>query len=349
MRYKHLDVAKGITLIFILMAHSCGFPFGLTGYCISYFVSLFFVVSGYLQKDVFVDREYICRRFRKIIVPYFTYNLLIWMIYIFWKGFENFEEVIWAIVGIFYSTYCLFFPIETENNIFFFRIENNPTWFLTAFFFANLFFGLYVRYCTKTIEKTIVFILFIVITQILYYCPVFFPWNIDKAFIGANFMIFGYELKKYNWMEKETKARKYIFLILLTILYKLLVDFNPGMSLATREYGCQGIYSAGLYLVTGIAGSLLCMWYSKLISEIPCVGTMFAIVGKESLVIMAMHLIIFRIFDQILQHRQPQQFGDFYYWFFSIFRIGVTCMIIIGVTYGIRYVRAGKTQEICRH
>lgn len=41
MRYKYLDVAKGITLTFVMMAHSCWFPYGIELYCTPYFVAFF--------------------------------------------------------------------------------------------------------------------------------------------------------------------------------------------------------------------------------------------------------------------------------------------------------------------
>ncbi|MCI8984421.1 MAG: acyltransferase [Lachnospiraceae bacterium] len=345
MRYKYLDVAKGITLVFILMAHSCGFPFGIGVYCASYFVSFFFVTSGYLQKDIKPNREYIYKRFCRIIIPYFGYNLLIFLIYTIWNGFASMQDAVKAAVGVAYSSYCLYFPIETENNIFFFQIKNNPTWFLTAFFCANLLFLFYVRYCTKAIDKIIIFLLFIVITQILYYCPVFLPWNIDKAFIGADFIIFGYELGMHSEGIKRFGVKECTFLLFLLILYKILIDYNPGISLSTREYGAHGVFSVCMCLIIGVIGSIICTLYSWLINKIPCVGTLFALIGKESLAIMSMHLILFYIFDQIMELIMYNEHIHRYYWGISIFRIWITCMIILGASYGVQYIKARKKRK----
>lgn len=342
MRYKHLDVAKGISLIFIMMGHSCGFPLGIDRYCVAYFVALFFVISGYLQKDVRPDSGYISRRFRKIIIPYFVYNLLIYIIYTMWKGFASLQDALEAVAGIFYSSHCLYFPIETENNIFFFQIENNPTWFLTAFFCASMAFLFYVRYGTKIGYKITVFVLFAVVTQALYYCPIFLPWGMDKAFIGADFMILGYELKKIDWQKIHPKWKQYAGMLCLLALYKILVDFNPGIGLSTREYGCRGVFSVGLCLLIGTVGSVVCMWGSRLIGIVPCIGTIFALVGKESLAIMAMHLIVFRIFDQILQRWLPQGAAGWHYWLVAFGRIAITCAIIIGMAYVVRYAKERK-------
>lgn len=342
MRYKYLDVAKGITLIFIMMGHSCGFPLGVDNYCASYFVALFFVVSGYLQKDVTPDMAYIRKRFKKIIIPYFIYNLLIYMIYIAWKGFDNLKDALYAAVGILYSSHCLYFPIETENNIFFFRIENDPTWFLTAFFCASIAFLFYVKYGTKIGYKITIFVLFAVVTQVLYYCPVFLPWGMDKAFIGADFMILGYELRKTDWQKVQSKWKQYASMFCLLVLYKILTDFNPGIGLSIREYGCRGMFSVGLCLLIGTAGSIVCMWGSRFISMIPCIGTILALIGKEALAIMAMHLIIFRIYDQMLQRWLLQEATGWQYWLAAFARIAVTCAVIIGAAYIVRYAKGRK-------
>ncbi len=330
MRYKYLDVAKGITLTFILMAHSCWFPLGIDRYCTAYFVALFFVVSGYLQKDVIPDKHYICSRFRKIIIPYFAYNFLIYIIYMIWKGFDTPLDALRAAAGIVYSTHCLYFPITTENNVFFFLVQNDPTWFLTTFFCASLFFCLYLRWGRKTRNKIVIFVLFAAITQAMYWLPIFLPWGFDKAFICADFMIAGYEFRRFRIDKTVAGWKEYTGMFCVLILYKFLTDYNLGIGLSTRQYGCCGIFSVGLCLCIGFTGSVFCMWGSNFISKIPGVGTVFAMIGRESLAIMALHLIVFRIFDEVLQEWRPIDMTGSYYWYFAFVRIAVACAIIIG-------------------
>lgn len=182
------------------------------------------------------------------------------------------------------------------------------------------------------------------ITQALYWSLIFLPWGLDKAFIGADFMILGYEMKKIKWQRTEAKWKEYVGMFGLLMLYKILADFNLGIGLSVREYGCRGIFSVWLCLLVGITGSAFCMWGCDFISKIPFVGTVFAFVGKESLAIMAMHMITFRIYDEVLEQILPRETGNWYYWCFSFGRIAITCAIIIGVTYAVRYAKA----KICK-
>ncbi len=346
MRYKYLDVAKGITLLFVLMAHGCGFPFGLGSYCTAYFMALFFLISGYNQKNVELNRTCIDRRIKKIVFPYFTYNLLIYFIYAVWEGFEDIQDAWLAVKGIFYSSYCLYYPINTENNVFFYCIENNATWFLTAFFCSNIVFLFYMKYCKRVSCKIITILLFLVLTQILYYCPIFLPWNIDKAFIGAAFMIAGHEMKEKNIINIRNRWHKILWTILSVILYIFLVNINPGINLATREYGRFGGISAWIYFVIGVVGSLLCIWGSEIISRIPLLGRMLAELGREALAVMAMHLILYRIFDKMFLSKFFFEYGSIYYWGIAVLRILSVCMVIIGVVHGVQSIRKGRTKKI---
>lgn len=346
-RYRHLDIAKGISLIFIMMAHSCGFPFGLGSVCTAYFVAIFFIISGYLQTDKYSMEEFVIRRFHKIIYPYFVYNFIILIIYAFWHKFESVKELALAIGGIIYSNYCLYYPIQREDNLFFYRIENNPTWFLTAFFCANILFVFYLKFCRKSIYKVLVLLLCVVLTQLLSYFPLFLPWNADKAFIGAAFMILGYELKKMDILDCSFSIRGLMVMGLVSALvYGGLIMINPGVSMATREYGRYKIMGAALYLFIGLSGTVVCIVISKFLEYIWGVGTILAAIGKEGLAVMSLHLIFFRIFDDTIL-KGNQGFGFIQsYWVIAAVRIGFTVGIIMILLYGRRYVRRRRQSKV---
>lgn len=342
-RYQHLDIARGISLLFILMAHSCGFPFIEGKYIITYFVAIFFVVSGYLQSDKYSVILLFKKRVCKILIPYFTYNFLILFIYSIWHGFQTIKEFLLAIAGIFYSSYCLYYPVETENNILFFRIGNDPLWFLTAFFCANVLFIFYLKYCTEIVKKIIFFVLCILLAQALTYLPFFLPWNADKAFIGVSWMIWGYELKNTNITNKfnyQPVIIKLLTACLIIFTYITIVNFNPAVNLSLRAYGENGIFSAVLFVIAGFAGSLICVLISKLITYAPFISTLFAAIGREGLAIMSMHLILFRILDSMILTKVGDNLeSTLFYWLIAMLRIVISIGIIMAGIYGGRYVK----------
>ena len=341
MRYKHLDIVKGISLIFILMSHSCGFPYNISRFFISYFVPIFFIVSGYLQVDKYSTKEFVSRRVHKLIFPYFGYNFLILVIYYFWHGFNSLKEFLLAIIGIFYSNYCLYYPIGAEFNIFFYRIENSPTWFLTTFFCANILFLIYVKHCDNIIKRIIILFLFIAATQILSHFPIFLPWGIDKAFLGTVFMIIGYEFKKTRFFEFKSNYNTIITLFInciVAFLYNQITIINPGVNMSIREYGSYGIFSVILFICAGFCGSFIFIHFSKLINHTQLFSLPFSIVGRYGISIMSLHLILFRILDDSIFAFINKTSDLLIYWLVAITRIVLSIGIIIIVHYGSKYI-----------
>lgn len=73
---RYLDIAKGISLFLVMVSHSCGMPFG-GKYFTSFYIQIFFILSGITYKRGRTVSENIIRRLKNIIVPYFIYNMII--------------------------------------------------------------------------------------------------------------------------------------------------------------------------------------------------------------------------------------------------------------------------------
>lgn len=69
--------------------------------------------------------------------------------------------------------------------------------------------------------------------------------------------------------------------------------------MSTREYGVFLIGNTYVYILTGTIGSIICIYFSKIIQN-TFVGTIMLLIGKNTVPILAFHLILFRIFDTIL-------------------------------------------------
>ncbi len=340
MRVRYLDIAKGITLIFVMMSHSCGYPYQIGLYCNDYIMALFFIISGYNQKKFLSMKTYIKTQVKKIIVPYFQYNFLLYGIYIVMNWFSNIEEAVISFIGIFYSSYCLYYPISTENNIFFYRIKNNAMWFLTAFFCAKILFAFYQKYCVRKSQKLGMFLLCLVMTQILKDYYLFLPWNLDKAFIGAAFMIVGFEIHQYrNRTEFKRVFLQAIGIVAVAILYKIIVDLNGEVNLSTRMYGEMEKYNVLLYFLIGILGTVLCVFISFIVDKIPGINILLGEIGKNSLLVMSFHLIIFHLWNQKIQPYFPKEWINNHYWGYASIKIGITLFIILGLDYGYHFLQ----------
>ena len=88
-----------------------------------------------------------------------------------------------------------------------------------------------------------------------------------------------------------------------------------------------------LFLLIGIVGTIICVWISEILEYIPMVNDVLAVMGRKSLPILGMHLILFRIFDIYVASNIIIQNNALMFWVVSFGRIAVTVLIIILADY----------------
>ncbi|KAI4452798.1 hypothetical protein C823_007383 [Eubacterium plexicaudatum ASF492] len=72
-RNRIADILKGLGMIFVVGGHTAS---PLSGYYYTFHMGLFFAISGYLMAANWREmepKEYISKKFRKIIVPYVVF------------------------------------------------------------------------------------------------------------------------------------------------------------------------------------------------------------------------------------------------------------------------------------
>lgn len=338
-RIRYLDISKGISLLLVMVSHSCGMPFGIGNYFTAFYIQIFFILSGITYKRGKTVSENIYKRFRGIIIPYFIYNLIVLCVSII-LGYEKSKKALLdAVIGILYSRYC-FYPIDYEGeNIFFLQIGNSPMWFLTAMFLSSCIFYCMVE-CIKDKKKYLCLcaILLLVLTMIMNNLPILLPWSIDTAPLGVLFMLIGYYGKKVYLGMNDRK----IFII-LGIIYLFCCWINPGINISIREYGEHGIVSVIMVCIIGAIGSLLCIKVSRLVESELVVSAFLNFIGKNTIMILALHIIIFTFFDRMLAliGISEESNGLFFY------GIGLIRLIAtVGVCYCISCVKKSWTEKV---
>lgn len=74
-RENFLDIAKGISIIVVMLVHSCGIPM-IGKYMTGFFLPIFFVITGYLYKKAPL-KLLIKKRIKQILLPYFMANAIL--------------------------------------------------------------------------------------------------------------------------------------------------------------------------------------------------------------------------------------------------------------------------------
>lgn len=206
-------------------------------------------------------------------------------------------------------------------------LNNEPMWFLTTFFVASIFFYIVINGWEKVYIK---YILIAIIAHVVTFLPIYLPWGADIAILGAIFMLIGYHLKTFI----EPKKRKIFEIIFLIFVYILLANLNPNVNMSTREYGDFFIGNTYVYILTGTIGSIICIYFSKIIQN-TFVGTIMSLIGKNTVPILAFHLVLFRIFDTILSdfYKKKIESHVILYWVWGYFKIFIIVFGIMAIKY----------------
>lgn len=294
-RLLWLDALKGIGIILILISHSFVIPY-LESFLNACFIPLFFISTGYTYRKKEVNKFFI-DKINRLLIPYFFYGCVLIVLIAILKclqGANIFVNISSGIKGLLYSRYCLY-PRTVKENMRFFENELSPLWYLTAAFVTSFIF----QFIPKSTYKKIMLssIVCIIITIELSYLPVLLPWSLDTAFMGAVFMLYGSSIRRIDW-EKYTQKKLITYNIVNLILYILLVYVNPQINISVREYGNMGIFSILITMLIGILGTNSYGLFCKLFEK-TCVIKQLALIGKNTILLLALHRIIFSVVDRI--------------------------------------------------
>ncbi|MDQ1254605.1 MAG: acyltransferase [Euryarchaeota archaeon] len=187
MRLAWIDALKGFGILLVVFAHYM-LPQALDTYIFSFHMPLFFFVSGFVFNFVKYSESaanFIKRRFRSLIIPYFAFAVITLLFYFLLDELYTPEVVSFKIfgAGIFHIVYSIIFSQTTMISY------NGPLWFLTCLFVTELFFfGLAKRYFWQPVKLGIWLIMAGIIGYLYsVYIPFRLPWNADVALTAVVF------------------------------------------------------------------------------------------------------------------------------------------------------------------
>lgn len=323
MRYNYIDIGKGIGIMLVIIAHRCGFPGDTDIYFTTFSVQLFFILAGYVYKNKYELKEYVAARWKRVIIPYFKYNFILLLLFYILGWKREIEECILAVVGILYSTYCLYFPLSSEDNIYFFSLSNGPTWFFTAFFCSTILFFIIMQRSKK--EKVLFILITVLITKLLGELPVFLPWKLDKALVGASLMLLGYEMKEQRVFDKAWFWMKGLLFLGIGIGYYFLVRINPNINIATSHYGDAQRSNVFLCIVIGCMGTYMCVEINKMIRT-TWLDKLLEHAGRHTMLLLGFHLILFQLYDVYIGKYFSIGKGTYLRAYMEVFAI---CVVIV--------------------
>lgn len=317
MRLQWIDALKGIGIILVVFAHH-KLPVALDTYIFSFHMPLFFFISGLLfdfWKHTSSAANFVKKRFRSLIVPYFGFALLTCLFYLlvdtgYQPGITNIDFFKASPVENIHSIVYALGPLISYNP---------PLWFLTCLFITELlFYGFAKKYYAEP-GKLMFWLTAVGVMGYLYsvYVPFRLPWNADVALTAVVFYGAGNLFRKFlepgeqkllepqisQGSQPNSKLRKGflriwkffpgIFTLVNLLYFGYLLHFPTAeeMNMNVLKYG--NFFS---YYLLGFSGIFTFVYLFKSIGS----SKFLEYYGRNSLIVLALHFPVKDIITKLI-------------------------------------------------
>ncbi len=278
-RIKWIDVAKGICMVSIVLGHQ-GIG-AIDKYVYAYHLTLFFILSGYTMKQVEVNRDYLEKKFIRLMLPYFATCFIIIILDIFNCFFlihDTSNQTVTNVIAkdlirSFWASGSItaFGNVEIGSRI-------GAIWFLPAFFWAVIGTQAVIRYVSsKKMQCAIVgtgAVLSMVLARFIW-----LPFSIQSGLMAMPYILLGYFIKDKKLLERVNFK---IFILCLTI-YLLGVWGN----LSVISFVSANAPDYVISFLIALASSICVIYISNKIGGCKVLEW----IGQNSLYFMCVHLV----------------------------------------------------------
>lgn len=317
-RDRSIDIFKGFGIILMVIGHiGLGVPFG--KYSASFYMPLFYVVSGYLLSTKRSYKDFVASRLKSLIIPYYAFGFIGLVLCCIFK---------YGDIG------------EMAFNMFFFPEKGNmpivgAIWFLMSMFISQCIYYPLLKKC----KKEWLIILFCVLACVLLtVLPGIFskqlPLALNTVGISCLYLEFGHIIKLVC-KKNETKnplSLNWIWTVILIASHFALCFVNDAANYRLSEFG----KSIVLYLAISMVAIIGYWNLFKKMQKPRFLLNYLNFVGKNSIVYLVTNQIVIfflkKIFDELFAG------ADMFLFIVSkIVYIIITLAIIHGLVYLLNY------------
>lgn len=273
-------------------------------------------------------REYILKKVKTLIVPYFSFGIFH---FIFWYIAINkmqyhlglLKNLLWT------NTYTL--PIA------------GALWFLTALFFVDIFYLIIEKFIKHDFLKF--FIVFLISTfgtletKIL---PFRFPYAIDSAFVGIGLFYIGRLVKNH----KEERIilsllnMKVLSIITSSIIVGILIFLNGYINMRSSKYAF-----IPLFWINAVFSSIIILNISKFMEKLfshgifKLIKTELTFVGSNSIVYVCLNQIVILLISHFTEILYPLRNGQLVKHSINTIIFIITMIILHTLTFLIKHTK----------
>lgn len=282
-REKWVDSAKAIAIILVILGHVSG---DLTGwfnfkFVYGFHLVIFYIISGYFTKQRPLTLDFVTKKFRRLMVPYFLTCFVIMLLDSFnlffiskVRSYASITEVIAKdLTRSFYASgdYSHFGEMEMGGRI-------GAIWFLPALFFSVIIFQLLVGYIS---DNRILGLVCVLLSLLGYFTArfIWLPFSFQAGLFTVFFLWIGYTVKKYNLL----KRLKWYYCLIGLFVLLVGIYFDVCVIYFVDAYARDLLLS----IIVGLAGGLVVYGVGKLTEK----SRFLRWLGQNSMTVLCIHLI----------------------------------------------------------
>lgn len=300
---QYWDVAKGITILLVIMAHMPEVPTSVKHAIYTFHMPFFFLANAFFIKhyDIKVHAR---KSAKSLLVPYVVVCVLEAVCYalrgntdVYWTydivkvSGEVISGADMTFPGIFLDKIADMFVGISFTSSRFKEFESVwIVWFLITLFAAKmLYVGIMRILCKKWLSLCIILVLSL-LGMLIGQKYAFLPWSFDVALVSLPFFWVGEQLRVSGILEKKSARVLYAASFLVWIF---LFVMGVHSEVALRKY--SGYL---LFLIAAVAGCLVVVGISRFITQKRnMLADLLAWCGENSIVILGIHCLEHRFFD----------------------------------------------------
>ncbi len=268
MRYKFIDLAKGICILLVIMIH-VGVPEYMPGLYAAK-VPIFFVLAGLFFLKSVNGGGYFRKKIYSLLVPFLTFYIISYSIFYILEYLLS--------INITNGLRFSITDVIHQRNLF-----NGPLWFLLCLFEVEVLFWALWKFIKNESLKAIIVLAIATVGFTLAHFEIFLPAWLDTACVAALYFYLGILLSKSKYIYATIKPQW--LMVGACMLYLIFILFPVVINMSTNHYSNPIL---AVISGTAIVGCILCI--CKLVDDIGIITW----IGTNSLVLLCTHHLIYR-------------------------------------------------------
>lgn len=300
-RLDALDAARGVGILLVVLAHA-GLLGGVGRWVFSFYMPLFFVISGYLYGKRPASTPAACaRRAGRLAKEYFVTCAVLAGLWLVLFGVRGRLALVPRILfSVLYGRFS-----DPANPLLADECWTGQLWFFTLMVSASALYALVrpldgagIAAPGRLTRHAGLAALLLGAAQLFRLCPVLLPWCLDTAPMGALLLLAGSWLADADWLDKPLAPGR---IALLAACGALFFGLQDTYDLHMRGYGrLAGPLGPLCFFAVGFAGSLLLLSLCRSAVRGGRLAAPLLAAGRNSLPIFEYHILGLFLLKQLL-------------------------------------------------